>query len=249
MKTLIVTAWYSLKNKFNNDTYYKWIKNFLTNCNHDIIIYTNIKSYKEHINKYENYKNIKIILKEIDSFKTYKYTWEYNHKKNYLLNNKICSELNMLWNEKINFVYEASQVYKNKYDYYIWSDIGYFRDSNFSFDNWAFDIKLDNNKIHYGQICDNNFINYLAKTNVIPHNQVSIAGGFFIAHNSKIKWWYDIYYTKLENYFNNNKLIKDDQIIIIDCIINNLEHFELHIEDNKYLDNWFMFQRKLKIEK
>ena len=78
----------------------------------------------------------------------------------------------------------------------------------------------------------------------IPSKQNSISGGFFIIHRDKIDWWTKTYNSKLELYFKNNYLVKDDQIILADCILSNLNDFLLFIE-NINLDNWFMFQRIL----
>ena len=79
----------------------------------------------------------------------------------------------------------------------------------------------------------------------ITPGQVSIAGGFFILDKSKAKWWRDVYDNKLKLYFENDYLVKDDQMIIIDCIFSNMKHFYLCRETNTYFDNWFMFQRLL----
>jgi hypothetical protein len=73
---------------------------------------------------------------------------------------------------------------------------------------------------------------------------MSIAGGFFVCHKEKIDWWRDTYDTKLKLYFDNGYLVKDDQIIIVDCIFSNLSEFCLCKEQNHY-DNWFLFQRYL----
>jgi len=40
-------------------------------------------------------------------------------------------------------------------------------------------------------------------------------------------------------------LVKDDQIIIADCIFSNMSKFVLHREQKAPYDNWFMFQRIL----
>jgi len=79
----------------------------------------------------------------------------------------------------------------------------------------------------------------------IPPNQNSIAGGFFFLHKDKINWWSETYERTLELYFKNNYLVKDDQIILVDCILSNLDKFTLFKENNPLLDNWFMFQRFL----
>jgi hypothetical protein len=79
--------------------------------------------------------------------------------------------------------------------------------------------------------------------NPIPPHQNSVAGGFFILHKNKIDWWAKTFDAKLELYFKNNYLVKDDQIILADCIFTNPQQFSLYRENNKNFDNWFMFQR------
>jgi hypothetical protein len=170
----------------------------------------------------------------------------------------------MLWSEKIWFVNETIQ---NKYfetDYYGWCDIGYFRNRlhdlhTSNLNNWANNFKIQNlnaNTIHYACINnDKNFTNFLYKlinnknknglpVEKIPNNQNSIAGGFFILHKNKIDWWCKTFDDKLDKYFKNNYLVKDDQIILVDCIFSSIKHFTIHTENFKY-DNWFMFQRIL----
>ena len=42
----------------------------------------------------------------------------------------------------------------------------------------------------------------------------------------------------------NNRLIKDDQIIVLNNIVENMSKFVLVAENSQY-DNWFLFQRFL----
>ena len=77
----------------------------------------------------------------------------------------------------------------------------------------------------------------------IPPDQESIAGGFFIAHNTKIQDWQDQYNAKLSAYFEAGYLVKDDQIILADIIFSNMKDFTLYRENIIGQDNWFMFQR------
>jgi hypothetical protein len=79
----------------------------------------------------------------------------------------------------------------------------------------------------------------------IPSHQISIAGGFFICHKDKVEWWRDRFDEKLALYFKHNYLVKDDQIIVADCVFSDLENFILCKEDNPRYDYWFMFQRLL----
>jgi hypothetical protein len=81
----------------------------------------------------------------------------------------------------------------------------------------------------------------------IPPYQNSIAGGFFILHRENIDWWFQTFDAKLRLYLMNNYLVKDDQIILADCIfsLDNQNKFMLFRENDARYDNWFMFQRVL----
>lgn len=263
------SCFYIMKSKFGASKYIDWMDNFISICNEfKLVIYTNEESAR-HINTRKN-PNIKIVIKPFDQFYCYKFrdSWIKNHAKNSMLNGQSRFntdwELNMLWSEKIAFVREtATQKYFDT-EYYGWCDIGYFRNRHNDMPirdlmAWPNPLKisaLDKNKVHYA--CVNNskeYVNSLARLiNVrscadlpvqqIPPHQYSVAGGFFLLHQTKIDWWFSLYYSRLEAYFNNNYLVKDDQIIIADCVFSNMGHFKLHYEVAPY-DNWFMFQRLL----
>jgi hypothetical protein len=236
--------------------------------NFNLVIYTDENSSKFIFTN--NNSKIKIITKSIEEFYNYKYKdlWIKNHSTNFLLNNKSSWELNMLWSEKIWFVKETIERKYFDTDFYGWCDIGYFRNRNSEYidldtsflSNWPNNNKinnLDKNKIIYACINNNdNYINNIYKLinkknniglpiNPIPPNQESIAGGFFILHKNMIYWWSKIYDDKLNLYLTNDYLVKDDQIILVDCILSNTEYFSLFRENKKPYDNWFMFQRIL----
>ena len=265
MSITFSSCFYILKSKFDKSTYISWMNNFISIVNEFyLVIYTDESSVK-YIDTKNNPK-IKIIIKPIDQFYTYKYKdyWIKNHQNNTLLNNRIEWEVNMLWNEKIWF---TNETYINNYfntDYFGWCDIGYFRnrsyDTNTSYlMKWANKSKIDKlsiDKVLYGLIINelstiqnlqNNIINKnpngLPKI-PIPANQTSISGGFFISHKNKLDWWVETYYKKLELYFVNNYLVKDDQIILADCIFSQANNFCI-FQENTNNDNWFMFQRIL----
>jgi len=267
------TCWYILKSKFDSNTYLKWITNLLSIVNNfNLVIYTDANSLKLLINLIDfSNRKIKIIIKPLESFKTYKYKdfWIANHDKSNLnLHSHIDWRLNMLWNEKVFFV---NETIKNRYFntlYYGWCDIGYFRNrlndlhSN-HLKNWPNNKKLLNsnfnkNCIHYGCV-QNNIFTYANLQNNIkmhysngseshPTNQIEeicFAGGFFILKRDLIDTYIKLYDEKLTYYFLNNFIIKDDQTIIMDIIFMNPNIFNTHTEDNSYFDNWFMFQRLL----
>jgi len=265
MSITFSTCFYVIKSKFDSGVYVQWMNNFLSIVNNfNLVIYTD-ENTSQYIAK--GNINIKVIIKPLNEFYNYKYKeyWIKNHQNNYLLNDKSSWELNMLWSEKIWFVNETiNKSYFNS-EFYGWCDIGYFRNrqedlhtSNLL--NWPNNEILsgfDKTKIHYACVNnDNNTMNYLFKIInekndkglpivPIPPIQVSVAGGFFILHKTKSDWWCKTYDTKLELYFKNQYLVKDDQMVLIDCILSDTDNFVLFRENNARYDNWFMFQRIL----
>jgi len=267
MSITFSSCFYIIKSKFPQETYINWMNNFINIVNNfNLVIYTDENSAK-YINTNNNDK-IKLIIKPLHDFYNYKYKdyWIKNHKKNDLLNensiHKTCWELNMLWSEKLSFVEETfTKKYFNT-EYYGWCDIGYFRDLNSNtiniFMSWPSIDKiniLDKKKVHYALInYDENYMNMLYNlinnkndndlpVVPIPHDQTSIAGGFFILHKDKICWWKKTYDKKLNLYFKKDYLVKDDQIIIVDCILSNMDNFQLY--RCNVGNPWFLFQQTL----
>lgn len=263
------TCWYEFKCKFTKDHFLYWIDNFLSNVKDKffLVIYSDKESC-DCIRPYLINPNIRLILKPYTEFYGYKYkdAWIENHENNDQLNNYTEWRVNMLWCEKIHFVNETIQKSENlfgyKTEFYGWCDIGYFRgryndSTKEELLNWPSReklLELNPNKIHYACVQNNKeYINELFKLILfgkneqgippIPPYQVSIGGGFFILHKDKIKWWKTVFDKTLTRYFNNRVLVKDDQIIIADCVFSNMSHFQIYKEEEDKYDNWFLFQR------
>jgi len=237
-----------------------------------LVIYTNRESFVflSSLIDQKN-KNIKIIIKPIEEFYTYKFkeSWIKNHKmSNIELHKRTDWELNMLWNEKVFFVQETIN---NKYFstlYYGWCDIGYFRnrqnDLHSSYlNNWPNNVKLFSSQfknlcIHYSCVQNDSLKYCIQKQNIKSHydnklnsdpnakyNECCFAGGFFIMPIFLSNYYAKIYDDKLNYYFSNGFFIKDDQIIVKDIIFTNETLFNIHREFDLRFDNWFMFQRLL----
>lgn len=267
------TCWYTLKSKFNVDTYLEWIRNFLSIVNNfNLVIYTDNKSITYLLPFINNHDaKIKIIIKEMNQFYTYKYknNWILNNANSELtLHKKTDWKLNMLWNEKVFFVNETIQKRYFNTMYYGWCDIGYFRDRSNDLHtrylhHWPNPRKLlsssfNNMLIHYGCVQNDQIVYNDLKLDIKQHynenlprhptnkiNEICFAGGFFILKPDLINEYATIYNEKLLYYFTNRYVIKDDQTIIMDIIFTNPELFYIHNECDKRFDNWFMFQRFL----
>ena len=265
------TCWYVLKSKFNVKTYVKWIQNFLSIVNNfNLVIYTNYESisYLLPLIDKKNDK-IKIIIKPIEEFYTYKYKdyWIKNHESsNMELHKETDWKLNMLWNEKVFFVNETIQQKYFTTLYYGWCDIGYFRNRKDDFNtthlqNWPNPETLltdtfNNIKIHYGCVQEDpityykllnditsHYLNTLKSPPTVQYHEICFAGGFFCLKENQATIYAKIYDEKLMYYFSRDYVIKDDQTIVMDIILSNQNMFYIHMESETKYDKWFMFQR------
>lgn len=124
MELTLVTCWYTLKSKFDKETYKNWIQNLMRHidCVH-LVLFTNQESYA-WLSTFLPTK-VKVIFKEFEEFYTWDKPWIVNHKNNHALNessqHKVDWRLIMLWNEKIHFVYEAQSYFKT--NWVGWCDI------------------------------------------------------------------------------------------------------------------------------
>jgi len=264
MSITFSTCWYNFTAKFDLSIYQRWMHNMLSNVNnYNLVIYTDEAGF--NIVQPYIHSKIKVVVKPYETFYTYylKEEWISNHERNILLKHSVDWRVNMLWSEKIHFV---SETIKQEYfitDFYGWCDIGYFRGRSNDLDMhtlkmWPSPNKinnLDQNKIHYALVNnDNRYVDFIYNIvnhknanglpyNPIPPNQCTIAGGFFVLHKDNIEWWHTTYYDKLKLYFDNKQMVKDDQIILVDCIFSANKNFCLYKENMNHFDNWFMFQR------
>jgi hypothetical protein len=266
MSIVFSTCWYSLKAKFPESIYLEWMDNMLSQVHrYYLVLYIDEQHYSFFFSKYGSNPNIKIVIKPLEQFYNYRHKefWIENHRNNPLLNQKINWELNMLWSEKVHFVNETRlSHYFPETDYYGWIDIGYFRcrtqldiqrEAIQNFPNPEKVRRLNPNKIHYALVHSQYFqqlMEIIKQKRPIPQNQISIGGGCFIGHKDKIEWWKTTFQNKLESYITVGQVVKDDQIIIVDCVFNDIlnegcANFDLHQETNPSYDPWFLFSRSL----
>lgn len=267
------TCFYILKSKFPVRQYIEWINNFLLIVkNFNLVIYTEHASWK-YISHLINLNDprIKVVFKPLTQFKLYKYQneWIKNHNESKLdLHQNVDWELNMLWNEKVFFVEDTVKNAYFKTFYYGWCDIGYFRNNLDNIHtkylhNWPNLVTLlkepfTNNVIHYAVVQENYELYNNELLHIKRHYEEKLldqpssdllknffAGGFFILKHQMIQTYAKIYEAKLEYYFNNNYIIKDDQTIITDIIATNQNIFCIHDILKSRFNEWFAFQKIL----
>ncbi len=256
----LVSCFYQLKNKHKNNEFVNWIGKFACIQKCTILVYTDKRTYPLLQPILQGNLRITIVLRELEEFSTYslKDKWQYNHSINPELNKLIEWKVNMLYAEKIAFVQDAQKRCPEE-EWFIWCDIGYFRrtitrEQLYQWPNLDKIQQLDSQKIYYnfvqGYSTYNESVRRIQNKNVhglpsppIQANQLSFAGGFFMIHRSKVSWWNDTYYAKLHLYFQHKYVVKDDQMLILNCIVEHPSDFHIVRSANKH--DWLFFQQYL----
>lgn len=242
-KIIFYTLIYKIKSKFNFDKYLEWGKNLLENLKNEIfIIYTDNYTYQFIEPLINNYKNIQIIFLEIQDFEYYKYLDFLNNCTKLTEGYNIDPKLLLIWLERVIILKKIRESIRS--DFYSYVDFGYFRDNKIYNNFLKNNIILNNDKIYYCLIFNDilyikDLLLFYDLNKEMPvKNDGMIGGGFFIIHYNKIDFYLNLFDNKIKFYINNNKLIKDDQIIITDVILdkNNINHFELITEYDSHLN-------------
>ena len=227
------TAFYPIQSKFSSQKYIQWTSNFFSIVRQFyLVVFTDEITRIALLKMTRGNPNIRIVVRDWSDFHGIKYLdfWKKNHEKNFLLK-RTCWELNMLWNEKVWFVSDIIHTqYFPETEYYGWVDIGYFRNEPDNIQtsvltkwaNYNRLVSFSTDKVHYTMVNPIGFrlIKDLRKNGLgIPLQQTTVAGGFFFGGKDPLLQWRDIFTTKLEQYVLTGNLLRDDQIIVIECLL------------------------------
>ena len=268
----IVTAWYRVKNKYgSHDFYQEWMSYFFKITKSNLIVYTDELSVSD-LEPYRGLPNVHIILKEISQFWTYQYLscWEENTLVSRREHPYVSLQMNMVWNEKLNFLASAVQSNLVSTPWVMWLDIGYFRCNKSNhipahriseFPNGQHILSLNENKVYIGSVSTESEYKRIKKVvtkrsaDQVPLkpwkvvNACLIAGGCMLMSTRLIPFFHSLFYAQLERYLCTGTYVKDDQIIYTDVVLNNPERFVLVVNDRGLLPHqhepWMMFQRFL----
>jgi glycosyltransferase involved in cell wall biosynthesis len=235
----LVTCYYKVPSKHSHIEYDKWIHNFFSIINCNIVVYTS-DDLIDYIKKvsFKN-KNVTIISKnfnELEVLQKYPDIWD----NQYLLDpqkNIRTKECYILWNSKLNFIKEA--IHRNVYNSskFIWADIGCIRVNNMNF------LKLfpkysniSENKIDITLIKQFNYSNFNQK---YFFNEIHLSGSIYGGNKDTMITLCKLYYKYFDDYVKENKFIGCDQQILSTCYILNKDLFNLILVDNNKIDSWF----------
>ena len=249
----IVTCYLDIdKSKHGKENYKNWIINYLSIIkNNNIVIYCNcertIKLILELRNNFLN--KTKIVKINIEDLYTYRYI-DYFTKDNKKDPEKYhVTELYLIWNNKVAFMYDA---FKNKYfdtEYYMWTDIGMLREEKLYDILNANDFKCNVEKLNKNKIILlklNNFtkeeLSY--KKTIMPYKYKTginrCGGGAIISSKFLMEKWFNIYYSMLDTFISNDFFAGKDQNILNNIYIKYGDDLFDLVEPNDYnLDKWF----------
>jgi hypothetical protein len=265
--TTIITAWYRTKNKYGSGVYQKWMSFFFKIHKCTIVVFTDETSLQD-ILPYQDMPNVHIVVKEIPMFLTHQYLslW----RKNALVsarNHPVTLNMNMIYNEKINFLLSAVELQYVTTPWIMWLDIGYFRCNQMYHisprqvavfpDEKMFEF-MNPNQIYIGCVADKkersrvkNVVTTCTEANV-PTEPTQIidsdvvATGCFQLSVTLLPMLHTLYYAKLESYLISGTYVKDDQTIFTNLVFSSPEWFVLVFKDvgllRHNLARWMVFQ-------
>lgn len=171
----VVSGYWKVKNKYNEETYKNWFKNSL-NINQKYIFFCDNKE-KDFIKEFRKYET-EYIDYPLDNFYSKQFAKdEWVHPMH-----SPSKELAMIWNEKIHLIKLAKDRDPNPTEYYIWIDAGIppYRDKSPPPVRLNINKELPKNKLYYSWVED------------------IIAGGVLIIHRDIIDDFHDKYYDMLQ---------------------------------------------------
>ena len=222
----VVTAYFRIPNKFSHAHYVSWMSNFLTlkSC---LIIFT------DNLSNFEALDPSSLVLIQVNLrqrvYEVFNLSEEFWIQQVEIDPEKDIHkgmELYWVWALKTHFVAEAARRNEFSSDYFMWLDIGVFRDDRFL----NKDIRslrppsdFDNNSVYYG--CPYQFdpsdlyVDASGKCMTDFSHKNRLAGGIFVLHKSVAFEWFEVYKDTLYEYKYRTWFAgKDQNVLATACI-------------------------------
>jgi hypothetical protein len=164
-------------------------------------------------------------------------------------------ELYILWNEKVNFLLETIRDNAFDSDYFLWTDIGCFRDTDKALQLTDYpDTKLVNkylgtDKIFFLQMSPLTLDDQIIGSNGIPkhdfkNDETKLAGTIFGGHKKAVLQYGEVYYPAMDMMVRSGRFIGKDQNLMSAIAVMYPQLFHL-VSPRPYLqdgDLWFYGQ-------
>jgi len=267
-KATIVTAYFEIpRSKHTHELYDGWIKNMLS-IDNPMVIFCCSKSYEKIKKIRENHLSQTIIIPtSFEEFYTFRYFSVFEEQQKMDMETSIGHNtyLYMIWNEKIHFLKRALEMDPFQTDYFLWVDMGCFRESlKPAYQKWPCPKKiaqLEKNKVTLMEVhpfsdYEKYGIKSLEQLPCYDRNEYNTRNNFLINHisasifggNKKaLLEWHEKYFNLLEYFISQNRFIGKDQSIM-NCLYllnQNLGQLIKHHSPFHYSELFFYLQRYL----
>lgn len=250
----IVTCYFKLDvSKASHELYSEWMKNMLAN-NNPMVIFCDHHSAPVIKELRPNNDNTKIIVMSYEDFYCYKYVTVFVQHTRIDPEKRVGHSipLYLIWNEKSNFLKRAVELNPFSTDYFLWVDIGCFREQNTQYLNWPNPAKiaaLPKNKMlllsvypFTRQELMTNSLQNLPSFRYVNRIGAPIFGG----DRAAILTWHAKYYEMLEFFIRIHWFIGKDQTIMNCVYLLNRKLCALVPSIPTQKDRWFYLQDFLK---
>ena len=244
----VVSAYYNMKSRADQDTYKKRMRLFLENIACHLVFFTDepLVDFVKDCRK--NFKDRTIVMpinrtEWVSNIKFSDEMWDSQHERNpeKELHSK---DLYKLWYEKKEFVLTAIELNPFDHDDFIWMDAGIIRDDD------IIPLIKDNfpvaNRIPLDRILLLNVNPFMAADEVRKNNVVGdfsrkdrIAAGIIAGHSNTWLKWTDIYDDTFTRYLEADMFVGKEQSIMSTIVLENKNLISLINPPKNFSKKWF----------
>ena len=241
----IVTAYFQIQSKQPVACYIEWMQHMLK-MQTPMVIFCDEASYPMIASQRPLHTRIIVTtLKQFHSYKyinTYRANYEIDHERYH------SPELYLIWAEKAHFVKRAIEMNPFQSNYFLWVDIGCFREpSPVKWPNPNRIREMDTNKVLVLNVTPFTEKELHCTRETLPSFLTNNRLGATIFGGGKeaLLRYHELYYEMVEYFISINRFIGKDQSILNSVYLLNPTLFEL-IEPKPCKDEWFYLQDYLR---
>ncbi|OQV14879.1 hypothetical protein BV898_10911 [Hypsibius exemplaris] len=221
----VVTAYYRIPSKQKGAVYLKWMSNFLEVIPCHLYVFTEARSEAKVKSRRASFSGTtKIVVREFSELEEVKRLEMWNKQKSLDHETFHTPELYALWNQKLHFLMEAIKENPFDSDYFLWTDIGSFRDkeqaeqlTSYPDTNTTATL-LGTDKVFFLQMGDFLEEHRKIRWNGLPEKDfqhgTGLAGTVLGGHANAIREYNQRYYETMKLMHDNGLFIGKDQNIM-----------------------------------
>ena len=253
-KITVVTAYFDIESKATHAEYQDWMRNFLPRLNASLVVFTdkNNQALIQSLRVKQSHST-RIIVTSIEEFFTYQYNrlWKLHWRRDHEAE-RHSPDLYMIWNEKPRFLEIAIQQNPFDSEYFLWCDIGCFRNrpqdvSLTVLEDWPRIDRLHKDKVTITYLSpfsakDFKSVDGKLMSSSDFRERVTVAGGIYGGGAAGLKDWIDVFYKTLSAFFEYGRFAGKDQNLIANMACMHPQLFDLVIPEGYRRDPWFYLQ-------